>query len=151
MPSLTRRDILVLAAGFVATNAAEGTGRANATPSETASEIAKFTNGKTPEQGRISVELPEIAENGNAVPLSIDVDHPMTAENHVTDVLVVADGNPAPRVASFQFTPLNGRASAATRIRLAGTQTVTVIARTNEGKVFTAQRQVKVTIGGCGG
>ena len=150
MRTVSRRDALVLVAGLAAF-AGFGTENARATPAEAASEISRFAGGKTAEAGKIAVDLPEIAENGNSVTLSFDIDHPMTAERHVAEVLVIAVSNPAPRVAAFRFTPMSGRATAATRIRLAGTQTVTVLAKTSDGKLFVAQRQVKVTVGGCGG
>ena len=119
MRALSRRDVLVLGMGTAAAWAAPG--RARATPGEAEAEIAKFTGGKRAEPGRIAIDLPEIAENGNAIPLSVTVESPMTPADHITDVLVVADGNPNPRVAAFRFTPLSGRAEAATRIRLAAT------------------------------
>jgi len=151
MRSLTRREALALGA-MSATAALAGLhGSGQAAPADAAAEIAKFTGGKPQETGRVTIELPEIAENGNAVPLSIVVDSPMTADNHVTDILVVADGNPSPGIAAFKFTPMSGRAEIATRIRLAGSQNVVVVARTSSGALLTAQRQVKVTIGGCGG
>jgi len=119
MRLLSRREALVLGA-MSATAILTGVhGRAQAAPADAAAEIGKFTGGKAPEAGRITIELPEIAENGNAVPLAIIVDSPMTADNHVTDILVVAEGNPAPGIASFKFTPMSGRAEIATRIRLA--------------------------------
>ena len=111
----------------------------------TADEIAKFTGGKTATQGKISIELPEIAENGNTVPLTFSVDAPMTADNYVSEVLVVAEGNPNPGVATFHFTPLSGKAEAQTRIRLATTQNIVVVAKTSKGEVFTGQKLVKVT------
>jgi sulfur-oxidizing protein SoxY len=152
MKSLTRREALALAAGGAAVAVTLGeTDPAFATPPEAAAEIAKFTAGKTAEQGNITIELPEIAENGNTIPLSVAVESPMTADNHITDILVVTDNNPRPGVATFRFTPMSGRAFAATRIRLATTENVIVVAKTNDGKLFTAQKQVKVTIGGCGG
>jgi sulfur-oxidizing protein SoxY len=122
-----------------------------ATPKAAADEIAKFTGGKTAEQGKISIELPEIAENGNTVPLAVSVDAPMTDADHVSDVLVVAEGNPNPGVATFHFSALSGKAEASTRIRLATTQNIVVVAKTSTGKFYTAQKLVKVTIGGCGG
>jgi sulfur-oxidizing protein SoxY len=150
MRTISRRDALVLVAGLAAFPGF-GTKNACATPAEAASEISRFAGGKTAEAGKIALDLPEIAENGNSVTLSFDIDHPMTAERHVAEVLVIADSNPAPRGAALRFTPMSGRATAATRIRLAGTQTVTVLAKTSDGKLFVAQRQVKVTVGGCGG
>lgn len=149
MRAWTRRDALTI--GCWGTIAFAASGVALATPSEAQAEIAKFTGGKTPEPGRISIELPEIAENGNTVPLSIAVESPMTPQDHVTDVLVIADANPNPRLASLHFTPLSGRAEAALRIRLAATENVIVVAKTGDGKFYAARKEVKVTIGGCGG
>ena len=149
MRALSRRAALALGLGTAATLASAR--RARATPSEADEAIAKFTGRKQPELGRISIDLPEIAENGTAVPLTVAVESPMTTADRITDVLVVADGNPNPRVATFQFTPMSGRAVVATRIRLNATENVIVVARTVDGRFLTARKEVKVTIGGCGG
>jgi sulfur-oxidizing protein SoxY len=151
MRSLSRREALATGASGVTTVLLGAHGGVHATPADAAAEIAKFTGGKSSETGRVTVELPEIAENGNAVPLSVVVDSPMTPDNYVTDILVTAEGNPLPAVAAFKLTPMSGRAEVAMRIRLAASQNVIVVARTSNGAVLTAQRQVKVTIGGCGG
>ena len=149
MTGRSRREILALGAGGAALALAGGA--AEATPQEAAEAIAKFTGGKAAAAGRISIDLPEIAENGNTVPLTIALDSPMTAEDHVSDILVVAEANPRPTVVTFHLTPMSGRAEVATRIRLAATQNVTVVARTSKGQFITAQKPVKVTVGGCGG
>ncbi len=146
MPLITRRHALTLGAGIVVTLVAAKD--ATAKPAEAAAEIAKFTGGKTAEEGKIAIDLPEIAENGNTVPLSIAVESPMRADDYVTDILVVSDGNPFPGFAKFQLTPMSGRAEAATRIRLAATENVIVVAKTSAGKFYTARRLVKVTVGG---
>jgi sulfur-oxidizing protein SoxY len=151
MRHLSRRAALALGAGSAAITLVGWNGDARATPQAAADDIAKFTAGKTPEKGKISIELPEIAENGNTVPLSFSVDAPMTAADYVSEVLVVSEGNPNPGVATFHFTPLSGKAEASTRIRLATTQNIVVVAKTSGGKFYTAQKLVKVTIGGCGG
>ena len=151
MRHLTRRAALALGAGSAAITLVGWNGGAFATPQAAADDIAKFTGGATPEKGKISIELPEIAENGNTVPLSFAVDAPMTGTDYVSDVLVVAEGNPNPGVATFHFTPLSGKAEAATRIRLATTQNIVVVSKTSGGKFYTGQKLVKVTIGGCGG
>jgi sulfur-oxidizing protein SoxY len=151
MRHLTRRDALALGAGATAFAIVVESVPAFAAPKEAADEIAKFTGGKVLEPGKITIDLPEIAENGNTVPLSIIVDYPMNAEKYVSDILVVADGNPRPGLATFHLTPMSGRAEAATRIRLAATQNIIVVAKTSDGKFLTDQKQVKVTIGGCGG
>ena len=75
----------------------------------------------------------------------------MTAEIHVKEVMILADGNPNAGVATLMFTPLSGKAEASIRIRLATTQNVVAIAKMSDGAVFTEQKTVKVTIGGCGG
>jgi sulfur-oxidizing protein SoxY len=75
----------------------------------------------------------------------------MTADDYVSEILVVSEGNPNPGVVTFHFSPLSGKAEASTRIRLAATQNIIVVAKTSKGEFFTAQKQVKVTIGGCGG
>ena len=149
MRQLSRRDVLATGAGVLAVAAfgIDGAQAANNAPDL----IKAFTGGKAATEGKVKLDLPEIAENGNSVTLAFDIDHPMTPERHVTDVLVIADSNPSPRVATFRFTPMSGRAAAATRIRLAGTQVISVLAKTSDGKLFMAQRQVKVTVGGCGG
>ena len=112
---------------------------------------ALIGDAKPVESKAVKVELPEIAENGNVVPIAITVDSPMTAENYVNVVHIFATGNPRPDVASLYFTPDNGVATVATRIRLSRTQDVVVIAGLSDGQFIMSMRQVKVTIGGCGG
>jgi sulfur-oxidizing protein SoxY len=113
--------------------------------------VGKFTGGKTPAMGRIKLDVPEIAENGNTVPMTVSVESPMTEQSYVSDVLVVTDGNPNAGVATFHFSPASGIAEANTRIRLAETQNVIAIAKMNDGSFYSVTKQVKVTIGGCGG
>ena len=113
--------------------------------------IGKFTGGKKPEAGRVKLDVPEIAENGNTVPMTVSVESPMNAQSYVSDVLIVADGNPNAGVATFHFSPASGIAEANTRIRLAETQNVIAVAKMNDGSFFSVTKQVKVTIGGCGG
>ena len=151
MRQLSRRAALVIGAGGAALTLLGWDEKALASAKEAADQIAKFTGGKTPDASKISIELPEIAENGNTVPLAISVDAPMTADDYVSEVLVVAEGNPNPGVATFKFTPMSGKADASTRIRLATTQNIVVVAKTSKGAFYSGQKLVKVTIGGCGG
>ena len=102
-------------------------------------------------EGKVKLDLPEIAENGNTVPMTVTVDSPMTEQSHVTDVMIVANENPRSGVVTFHFSPASGVAEANTRIRLAATQDVIAVAKMNDGSLFMASKQVKVTIGGCGG
>ena len=151
MRQLSRRDALALGVSGAALTLFGYEEHASAAAKEAADQIAKFTGGKTAEGGRISIELPEIAENGNTVPLSVSVDAPMTADDYVSEILVVADGNPNPGVATFHFSPISAKAEASTRIRLATTQNIIAVAKTSKGDFYTGQKLVKVTIGGCGG
>jgi sulfur-oxidizing protein SoxY len=144
-----RREMLALGAGM-AGMVAFGAPQALA-KNDSEEVIKKFTGGKAPTQGKIKLDLPEIAENGNTVPMTVTVESPMTAQSHVTDVLVLASENPRSGVATFHFTPASGVAEANTRIRLASTQDVIAVAKMSDGSFFMASKQVKVTIGGCGG
>ncbi len=116
-----------------------------------AAELKKLYAGKAMAEGRIKLDIPEIAENGLVVPINIEVESPMTEADHVKTVHVFADGNPLAGVVSYMFTPACGKASAATRMRLAQTQNIICVAEMSDGRLFTAKANVKVTIGGCGG
>jgi sulfur-oxidizing protein SoxY len=150
MKAINRRQAFALGGGFVMLTLMPMAADAEVT-SDAAKWIEKFTGGKEAVKGKISLDLPEIAENGNTVPLSLTIESPMTAESHVREVMILADGNPNAGVATLMFTPLSGKAEASIRIRLATTQNVVAIAKMSDGAVFTEQKTVKVTIGGCGG
>lgn len=124
--------------------------RASATPEQVQKLLASFGPG-TPKEGKITLGAPEIAENGATVPITIAVESPMTEQDHVTSILVAADGNPLPGVARFELSPANGVARVEFRIRLAQTQTVSAVAAMSDGSLWIASKTVKVTIGGCGG
>ena len=113
--------------------------------------IEEIIDGKNSVNAEIYLDLPEIAENGNQVKVSFEIDSPMTDDNFVRFVHVLADGNPAPKVAKFMFTPSAGVCSATTRMRLAKTQNVYLLAEFSNGSYAMAKSTVKVTIGGCGG
>jgi sulfur-oxidizing protein SoxY len=151
--SLTRREAMVLglgAAGALMLAPALAT-TTFAKEDLTEAAISKFAGGATPQTGKISLNTPEIAENGNTVPISFSVESPMTDEDHVKEVLILADGNPNPGVAKFNFTSMSGEAQAATRVRLAKTQNVVAVAKMSDGSVYMDKKEIKVTIGGCGG
>jgi sulfur-oxidizing protein SoxY len=113
--------------------------------------IAKFAGGKALAKGKITLTAPEIAENGNTVPVAIRVDSTMQGNDMVDSVMILAEGNPNPDVATFHFTAMSGAAEATTRMRLAKTQNVIAIAKMADGSVYMDKKEVKVTIGGCGG
>jgi sulfur-oxidizing protein SoxY len=150
---VNRREALAAGASAIAAGVGLAAGLA-AGPAQAlnnyADEITKFTGGKAPLAGRVKIELPELAENGNTVPLSVAVEGAMAEETHVEEILVVAPANPNARVIRFRFSPTSVP-EASTRIRLAETQTVFAVAKLSDGTFFQATRQIKVTIGGCGG
>ncbi|BCX18365.1 MAG: thiosulfate oxidation carrier protein SoxY [Geminicoccaceae bacterium] len=113
--------------------------------------LAELTGGKTPQEGKVRLDMPEIAENGQTVPLTASVDSPMTANDYCKVIHILAEGNPEAGVCSFKFTPASGRAEFSTRMRLAQTQNVWAVAEMSDGSVWMTKTEVKVTIGGCGG
>jgi sulfur-oxidizing protein SoxY len=146
-----RRQALAIGAGALAVASFGATIRPAGAANEAQDLIKKFTGGKAATEGKVRLDLPEIAENGNTVPMTVSVESPMSEQSHVTEVLVLADGNPNAGVATFHFSPLSGAAEANTRIRLATTQNIIAVAKMNDGSFQMASKQVKVTIGGCGG
>lgn len=137
--SFTRRQTLLVGAG--AAVAAMLPLRAVALTDEA---IAAFTGGAEIGEGDITLNAPEIAENGNTVPIEV-------AAPGAVAIMILANGNPNPDVGTFNFGPLAGSQTASTRIRLAGTQNVIAIAKMADGSFIQASKEVKVTIGGCGG
>jgi sulfur-oxidizing protein SoxY len=152
MMNISRRQLLAVAAGSAVLSA--GGLRvfpANASAEDAQNRIMEFTGGKTPETGKITLVAPEIAENGNTVPVSVEVDSAMAGDDMVEAVMILAEDNPNPAVATFHFTAMSGAAAATTRMRLAKTQNVIAVARMADGSVYMDKKEVKVTIGGCGG
>ncbi|MSP47939.1 MAG: thiosulfate oxidation carrier protein SoxY [Alphaproteobacteria bacterium] len=123
---------------------------ASATPQAAAELLQKLVKG-APRQGRVVLQAPDIADNGSSVPLTITVESPMTAADHVKAIHVVADGNPNPGVISVRLGPHNGKAEVSVRIRLAASGKVIAVAEMADGGLWTASREVAVTVGGCGG
>lgn len=150
MVALDRRGFVATGVALITTTALFGHAAKAGLP-EVEAAMAEILGDKIPEEGRISLDLPEIAENGNTVPLSVEVESPMTEDDYVKAVHLFADGNPVPTVAKMNFTPRSGEAVASTRIRLAQTQKIHALAEMSDGSFFSATREVKVTIGGCGG
>lgn len=133
----------VLAVGFAS--------QAHATPEATAEKVSALGANTMAGSDKVMIDLPEIAENGRTVPITVTVNSPMTAADHVKQIHVFAEGNPSPEVITFNLGPQNGKAEVGTRMRLGGTQNVVVAAVMNDGSVHTNKKEVKVTIGGCGG
>ncbi len=147
----TRRQFLtgtaIIAAGGLSTLGLP----AFATAEDAEKLLAEFAGGADMQAGKLTLKTPEIAENGNTVPISVRVDGEITEDSYVESIMVVAEDNPNPEVITFNFSAMSGEAFASTRMRLAKTQNVVAVARMNDGSVFMDKKNVKVTIGGCGG
>lgn len=111
--------------------------------------LARFAAGAPVREGRVQLELPEMVENGNAVPTTVSVDSPMSAADHVVAIALFTGRNPLPEVAEFRLGPRAGRARVVTRIRLATSQKVVAAARMSDGSVWTRTMDVLVTLAAC--
>ena len=148
----SRREFL-LAAG----SAAAGLGLvsvvriepAGATPAAMQEAIRKVVGPARVTPGRVTLEVPPLVENGNTVPLAVSVESPMTAADHVRAIHVFTEKNPLPEVVSFRLGPRAGRASVATRIRLADTQTVVAVCELSDGSFWSGSADVVVTLAAC--
>lgn len=114
-----------------------------------AAAIREAVGGATPEDGGITLRVPATAENGGQVPVTVLVDSPQTAADHVAAIHVFATRNPTPGIASFRLTPLLARAEVQTRIRLAEDQRIVVLAQMGDGRVRRAAAEIRVATGGC--
>ncbi len=122
---------------------------ARATPAAMQEAISKVVGPARVSSGKLKLELPPLVENGNAVPLTVSVESPMTQADHVRAIHVFTEKNPQPDVVSFRLGPRAGRPSVATRIRLADTQTVVAICELSDGSFWSGSAAVVVTLAAC--
>jgi len=151
---LSRREVLALGGGAACALAILGLmpGAALASPKDAREKIAKLTGGKTVEKGRVHLTLPAITDRGPFTRVVVSVESPMTADDHVTAIHIVAERNTVPDVATFHLGPLNGRAQVATRVRLKKTQNIVAVAEMSDGTATMGYARAKVLTGkgGCG-
>jgi sulfur-oxidizing protein SoxY len=113
--------------------------------------VDAITGGKAPKKSsKVKLKVPEIAENGAVVPVTVEVDSPMTDSDYVKAIHVLSTKNSNARCIDVNLTPANGKAYFSTRIKLGGTQEVVGLVELSNGEFLTASQSVKVTIGGCG-
>ena len=142
----TRRRILLAAAGAGLASLAPAAGAME----DTMAEAIRDLIGEAPvTPGKVKLELPSIVENGNTVPLTVSVESPMTEADHVESIHLFNQKNPQPYVAAFHLGPRAGKASVATRIRLADSQRVVAIARLADGTFWSDSADVIVTLAAC--
>ncbi|MBF0093312.1 MAG: thiosulfate oxidation carrier protein SoxY [Alphaproteobacteria bacterium] len=149
---LSRRDLLVAAGtGLVAVAGIALAPRAAlAAEGEADKLMADLIGATKPAEGKITLTIPELAENGGAVPVGISVESPMTDKDYVKAIHIISEGNPTPNVASYTLSPACGKASINMRMRMAKSQKVRVVAVMSDGSAYIARKDVKVTTGGCG-
>lgn len=111
--------------------------------------VLALTQGAPLQRGRVKLELPLLVDNGNAVPLTVSIDSPMTAGDYVKSIHIFSQRNPVRDLARFFFTPRSGRAKVSTRVRLAGSQNVTAIAALSDGTFWADSAHILVTLSAC--
>jgi sulfur-oxidizing protein SoxY len=111
--------------------------------------VLKVTGGARVQSGRVKLELPLLADNGNSVSLKVAVDSPMTATSYVKSIHLYAARNPRPNIANFYLGPRAGRAQVSTRVRLGGSQRVLAVAALSDGSFWSATADVVVTLSAC--
>jgi sulfur-oxidizing protein SoxY len=120
-----------------------------ATPAMMRAAIRKVVGEAPLRKGKVRLDLPPLIENGNAVPMTVSVDSPMTEADHVKAIHVFNEKNPQPNVLSIRLGPRAGKAAISSRIRLADSQTVTAIAEMSDGSFWSDEADVVVTLAAC--
>lgn len=152
IPRATRRRFLLEAAamaGCAGIALALVPAPAAATPASMREAIRNVVGEAPLKQGRLKIDVPPLIENGNAVPLTIACESPMTAEDHVKAIHVFTERNPQPNVVSIQLGARAGRATVSTRIRLADSQKLIAIAQMSDGSFWSEEVDVVVTLAAC--
>ncbi|MEI6182346.1 MAG: SoxY-related AACIE arm protein [Polynucleobacter sp.] len=111
--------------------------------------IQKITSGAKIQEGRVTLTIPPLVENGNLVVLKVSVDSPMTANDYVKVIHVIAEGNPLPNIFAAYLTPRSGTANITTRVRLADSQRVWAIVQMSNGSFWQGSAETLVTLSAC--
>ena len=111
--------------------------------------VREITGGAPVWPGRVTVDIPLLADNGHSVPLKVSVASPMTVVDHVRSIILLSEKNPRPVIAKFQFGPGAGRAEVATRVRLNGAQRLLALAQFSDGSFWSGSAEVVVTESAC--
>jgi sulfur-oxidizing protein SoxY len=145
MSTLTRREVVAGAVAITVVPLAS----VHATPDAMAAAIKEVTGGASVRVGQVTLDIPPLVENGNAVPLTVAVDSPMSDADYVKAVHVFNEKNPQPHVFDVKLGPLNGKAEIATRIKLNDSQRVVAIAELSNGEFVSGSADVIVTLAAC--
>jgi sulfur-oxidizing protein SoxY len=112
-------------------------------------DVQSATKGAPIRAGRVKLELPPLADNGNSVAMRVTVESPMTAQDHVRVIHLFSERNPVRHMAAFYLGPKCGRAEIASRIRLAGSQRIVAVAEMSDGSFWAGSAPVVVTLSAC--
>jgi sulfur-oxidizing protein SoxY len=151
-PTSTRRRFLRLAGGTAVIGALPLAIRVRpveATPETMAAAIRTVVGSAVVQNGKVRLEIPPLVENGNAVPMTVSVASPMTANDYVKSIYVFNEKNPQPNLGNFHLGPRAGRAQVSTRVRLADSQKITAIAKLSDGSFWSTTADVVVTLAAC--
>lgn len=144
--ALNRRQVLAITIGLAGWSILPS---ASAAADELATAVAAFAGGAKVSPGKVRLDIAELVDNGNVVPITVTVDSPMSAENHVKTIAVFNEKNPQRDVAKFTLGPRYGKPSVSTRIRLATTQKLVAVARLSDGSYWSHSVDVIVTLAAC--
>jgi len=111
--------------------------------------LVKRVTGQTAQRGRVALELPILADNGNSVPMKVTVQSPMSEADHVKTVRLLSERNPETQMAVFHLGPQAGAAEITSRVRLAGSQRVVALAEMSDGSYWMGTADVVVTLSAC--
>lgn len=114
-----------------------------------ADAVQRWAGAAVPQQGRVQLDIASLVDNGNAVPVVVRIDSPMTPADHVREIVLFNERNPQRDVLRCQLTPANGRAEVGARIRLATSQQLVALARMSDGSVWMHSADVLVTLAAC--
>jgi sulfur-oxidizing protein SoxY len=120
-----------------------------ATPASLQAEIDRFTGGAVARTGQVQIDLPEIVENGNSVPVTVLVPSPMSEREHVRQIAVFTEKNPSPNVLIARFGPAAGLARLSFRMRMADSQAIVAVAELSDGSFWSGKVDVIVALAAC--
>lgn len=145
-PAITRRQVVLVSAGLAASTLVCP---ARAQTDGLTTAVAAYAAGKNVTAGKVKLDVAELVDNGNVVPITVTVDSPMTAAMHVTAIAVFNEKNPQREVVKFTLGPRYGKAAVSMRIRLATTQKLVAVAQMSDGSFWSHTVEVIVTIAAC--
>jgi sulfur-oxidizing protein SoxY len=146
---MKRRDVLAAAAAGTGLALLALVRPAFATTEEMAAAINTFTGGVKPKEGKVKLDIAQLIDNGNAVPVTISVESVMSKADHVSAIAIFNERNPQTDVAVFTLGPRAGKAQVSTRIRLATSQKLTAVARMSDGAYWSTSVSVIVALAAC--